>query len=54
MIDRLCFMKVHRSYIVNLRKINNIEDSTLYIGDSVIPISKLLKTEVMARINIAS
>ena len=48
------FMKVHRSYIVNLRKINNIEDNTLFIGDSVIPISKMLKTEVMGRINVAS
>jgi two-component system response regulator LytT len=48
------FMKVHRSYIVNLRKINNIEDNTLYIGDSIIPISKMLKTEVMGRINVAS
>lgn len=53
-INNVQFMKVHRSYIVNLRKINNIEDYTLYIGNSVIPISKLLKTEVMGRINIAS
>ena len=47
------FMKVHRSFIVNLRKISNIQDSTLLIGDSSIPISKALKTEVMGRINIA-
>lgn len=53
-MDKGHFMKVHRSYIVNLRKINNIEDNTLYIGDSVIPISKMLKTEVMGRINVAS
>jgi DNA-binding LytR/AlgR family response regulator len=53
-INKGHFMKVHRSYIVNLRKINNIEDNTLYIGDSVIPISKMLKTEVMGRINVAS
>jgi DNA-binding LytR/AlgR family response regulator len=53
-MDKGHFMKVHRSYIVNLRKINNIEDCTLYIGDSLIPISKLLKTEVMGRINVAS
>ncbi|MDB5278688.1 MAG: DNA-binding response regulator [Ferruginibacter sp.] len=53
-MNKGCFMKVHRSYIVNLRKINNIEDYTLYIGDSVIPISKMLKTEVMGRINVAS
>lgn len=49
----LNFMKVHRSYIVNLRKISNIQDYTLLIGGSVIPISKLLKTEVMGRINVA-
>jgi DNA-binding LytR/AlgR family response regulator len=53
-MDKGDFMKVHRSYIVNLRKINNIEDNTLFIGDSVIPISKMLKTEVMGRINVAS
>ena len=53
-MDKGHFMKVHRSYIVNLRKINNIEDNTLFIGDSVIPISKMLKTEVMGRINVAS
>jgi DNA-binding LytR/AlgR family response regulator len=47
------FMKVHRSFIVNLKKINNIQDYTLVIGDSLIPISKLLKTEIMGRINIA-
>ncbi len=47
------FMKVHRSYIVNLKKIRNIQDYTLLIGNSVIPISKMLKTEVMGRINLA-
>ncbi len=53
-INNINFMKVHRSFIVNLRKISNIEDYTLLIGGSVIPISKLLKTEVMGRINVAS
>jgi DNA-binding LytR/AlgR family response regulator len=52
-IDSMNFMKVHRSFIVNLRKISNIQDYTLLIGGSIIPISKLLKTEVMGRINIA-
>lgn len=47
------FMKVHRSYIVNLRMINDIQDYTLLIGGAVIPISKVLKNLVMGRINIA-
>ena len=47
------FMKVHRSFIVNLRKISNIQEYTLLIGSSLIPISKLLKTEVMGRLNLA-
>lgn len=52
-LDKHYFMKVHRSYIVNLRKISNIEDYTLLIGDSSIPISKTLKSEVIGRINVA-
>jgi len=47
------FMKVHRSYIVNLRKISDIQDHTLLIGGTVIPISKMLKNDVMGRINVA-
>lgn len=52
-ISGMHFMKVHRSFIVNLKKISNIQDYTLQIGETLIPISKLLKTEVMGRINIA-
>ena len=54
--EQLCkgnFMKVHRSYIVNLKKIVNIQDNTLRIGQDQIPVSKVLKSEVMGRINIA-
>ncbi len=46
------FMKVHRSYIVNLQKIKDIQDNTLVIEGNVIPISKSLKSEVMSRINV--
>lgn len=34
------FFQVHRSYIVNLKKIIDIEESTIVIGRDVIPISK--------------
>ncbi|HSN08467.1 MAG TPA: LytTR family DNA-binding domain-containing protein [Hanamia sp.] len=46
------FMKVHRSYIVNLNKIKDIQDNSILIQGKVIPISKSMKPEVMGRINI--
>lgn len=45
------FMKVHRSYIVNMSKIQDIQDNTIVIDTKVIPISKALKSDVMVRIN---
>ncbi len=48
------FMKVHRSFIVNLRKIRNIQDYTLLIGEALVPISKMLKSDVIGRINLIS
>ena len=45
------FMKVHRSYIVNMKKIKDIQDNTIVIDTKVIPISKALKLDVMTRIN---
>jgi DNA-binding LytR/AlgR family response regulator len=52
-MDKYNFMKVHRSYIVNMRKIKDIQDYTIVIEGKVIPISKSLKGEVMDRLNIA-
>jgi DNA-binding LytR/AlgR family response regulator len=46
------FMKVHRSFIVNLKKIKDIQDYSLVIEGKVIPISKNLKSEVLERINV--
>lgn len=46
------FLKVHRSYIVNLDKIIDIEDNSLLIGRKVIPISRAHKSLVLNSINI--
>ncbi len=51
-MNREHFMKVHRSYIVNLRKIKDIQDYSLVIEGKVIPISKVHKPDVMQRINV--
>ncbi len=45
-------LKVHRSYIVNLSKIKDIEDNTLLIEKKVIPISRAHKSMLMKRLNI--
>jgi len=46
------FLKVHRSFIVNLEKIVDIEDNTLVIGKKVIPISRAHKPILLKSINI--
>jgi DNA-binding LytR/AlgR family response regulator len=46
------FMKVHRSYIVNLHKIDNIRDNSLYIQSIEIPISKAYKADVIKRFKV--
>jgi DNA-binding LytR/AlgR family response regulator len=51
-VDPLRFMKVHRSYIVNLSRIDDIQENMLYIKGSMIPISKAHKAKVMQKINV--
>jgi DNA-binding LytR/AlgR family response regulator len=46
------FMKVHRSYIVNIGKVDNIRENTLYVKGAEIPVSKACKAEVIRRFNI--
>lgn len=46
------FLKVHRSFIVNLDKIKDIEDNTLVINKKVIPVSRAHKPVLMNSINI--
>ncbi len=49
-INNSKFLKVHRSYIVNLSKIVDIEESTLVIKDKVIPISRAHRPILMNHI----
>ncbi len=45
-------LKVHRSYIVNMDKIKDIQENTLVINKKVVPISRAHKAIVMNAINI--
>lgn len=46
------FLKVHRSYIINVKKIIDIEDNSVLIARDVIPISRANRPELMKRLNL--
>lgn len=46
------FLKVHRSYIINVKKIIDIEDNSVLIKRDVIPVSRSKKPELMKRLNL--
>lgn len=46
------FLKVHRSFIVNFKKIIDIEDNSVLIGKEVIPVSRSQRPELMKRLNL--
>jgi DNA-binding LytR/AlgR family response regulator len=50
-INSQFFMKVHRSYIINTSKVDNIHDNRLFIKGSQIPVSKAFKADVARRFN---
>ncbi len=45
------FMRVHRSYIVNLKKIVDIEEFSILINQEVIPISRNAKSDLLKKLN---
>ncbi|GAB5528063.1 MAG: LytTR family DNA-binding domain-containing protein [Roseivirga sp.] len=51
-LDKFNFQKVHRSFIVNLDKIEDIEESNLLIEGKIIPISRANKEALMQRLNL--
>ncbi|MBT8254499.1 MAG: LytTR family DNA-binding domain-containing protein [Bacteroidia bacterium] len=46
------FLKVHRSYIINVSKIIDIEDNSVLIKKDVIPVSRSNRPELMKRLNL--
>lgn len=45
------FIKVHRSFIVNLDRIVDIEDNSILIEEEIIPVSRANKESLMKRLN---
>ena len=46
------FLKIHRSYIINIHKIVDIEDNSVLIAKDVIPISRANRPVLMQRLNL--
>jgi two-component system response regulator LytT len=45
------FLKIHRTYIINIKKIIDIEDNSVLIAKDVIPVSRSNRPELMKRLN---
>jgi DNA-binding LytR/AlgR family response regulator len=45
------FLRVHRSYIIPIEKINVLDENTVLIGDKTIPVGKSYKDVFMNRLN---
>lgn len=46
------FQRVHRSYIVNLNKIEAIDNNTIFIGEEYIPVSQSYEKDLLKKINL--
>lgn len=46
------FLKVHRSYIINIKRIIDIEDNSVLIEKDVIPVSRSNRQELIKRLNL--
>ncbi|WP_138432899.1 LytR/AlgR family response regulator transcription factor [Winogradskyella algicola] len=46
------FLKIHRSYVINVDKIIDIEDNSVLIKKDVIPVSRSNRPELMKRLNL--
>ena len=47
------FLRVHRSYVVNINAIRAVQKSKILIGDIRIPIGETYKEEVLKQLNIS-
>jgi len=46
------FLKVHRSFIINTKKIIDIQDNSVLIGKDVVPVSRSNRAELMKKLNL--
>lgn len=48
------FIRVHRSYVINIRYVNKYYGNIFYIQDTIIPIGRTYKKEALSHFNIVT
>lgn len=51
-LDSAQFMRIHRSYLINLNQINELDDHYIFFGNNKIPISKSHKSALNQRLKL--
>ena len=46
------FLKVHRSYIINIKEIVDFESNSILVGDKLVPVSRAHKQDLLDRLNL--
>lgn len=46
------FLKVHRSFIINLRWIKDVDDKSVVVGERVVPVSRSHRTDLVEKLNL--
>ena len=46
------FLKIHRSYVININRIIDIEDNSVLIEKDIVPVSRSNRPELMKRLNL--
>ena len=46
------FLKVHRSYIINIKEIIDFESNSILVGSKLVPVSRAHKQELLDRLNL--
>ena len=49
---RFGFCRIHKTYLVNLRKIDRIEHSVVFVNDQMLPIGKVYRKSFMSRLTV--
>jgi len=51
-LPKTSFLKVHRSYIINISKIDSIHEGYVFFGRQKVPVSKSYRNILMAQVNL--
>jgi DNA-binding LytR/AlgR family response regulator len=51
-VNKAYFMKVHRAYIINLHKIDDVRETEISVNGVTIPMSKNVRPDVIKKLNI--